>query len=200
MQVQRRFEATKSKEQRPARLNQSPLFQGNSIRLRFRSLPQLPPEEGDDLRSGAGVVRTEGRDVCALRDAIFYCPQNGLVTVIVRLYVGERASCRSRFGRTHGTPEEGHGLRSGAGIIGGKQRGGLALCYAIFQSPADSVVIMRAALYIGERIDLIGYFRTSSGFPEKCRNFCAGTDIAGAKVTSLVPSVIPALIAQKTAL
>ena len=43
-------------------------------------------EERHDLAAGAGCIRGEGRCACALGDAVFNGPEDGVVTVIRRFY------------------------------------------------------------------------------------------------------------------
>lgn len=73
-------------------------------------------QEGDDLRSRAGRVGTEGRRGGAAGDALTDRPLYGVVIVRSGVHIGKRSAARSR-GAACRLPEEGHRLRPGADIV-----------------------------------------------------------------------------------
>ena len=91
------------------------------------------PKEGDDLRAGAVFVLAEGGGAGTIGDLVFHGPEHGLFIVAAGLYVPERHIGRFRFGLTRCAPQEGHGVRTGAGALGLKMRrihaGGNAVCH-----------------------------------------------------------------------
>ena len=110
------------------------------IRAGRRGLPLIAPEEGDDLRTGAGVVRAEGRAGRAVGDALFDCPKDGIVIIRALPHVTERVFAAYGVGLSGRAPQEGHDLRSRAALLRAKCRRTRAVGDLIRDCPVNRVM------------------------------------------------------------
>ena len=100
----------------------------------------VTPKERDDLRTGAGVVRAEGRAGRAVRNALFHRPEDGIVVVRARLHVRERVRAACGGGLPGCAPEEGHDLRARAALLGAERACTRAVGDLIRDCPVDWVM------------------------------------------------------------
>ena len=80
----------------------------------------------------------------------FHSPQHRVVIIAVRGHIGEAHAGTGGSGRAHGTPQEGHGLGTGAAAVGIKAGGGNAGGDALVHRPQDGVVVVIPGLHILE--------------------------------------------------
>lgn len=160
------FFPSKNPERRPNSMVCAPGFflqqwQGSVLRPLVGAI-----EEGDDLRSCAVVVGAErgfaraGGHAVGLRtgaggvgrerplrraggDAVFHGPRNGLCIVAVGDHVGH--ACRSALGfrRAGRTPQEGHDLAAGAGLLRPEEVAADAVRDALLLRPLDRLISNR---------------------------------------------------------
>ena len=136
------------------------LYIGKGIgRTRCRGLLGTP-QECDDLGAGAGHVGGERGVAGALGDAILHRPQHSVVIIAAHRDVGEGHGAGFGFGTASCSPQEGHGLRSGAGSVRTEGRCGGAFRDAVLNSPIHSFLIIAAGGYIRKHAGL----RVAVGF------------------------------------
>ena len=99
------------------------------------------PQERDDLGAGAGHVGAKRGVAGALGDAILHRPQHSVVIIAARRDVGEGHGAGFGFGTASCSPQEGHGLRSGAGSVRAEGRCGGAFSDAVVNSPLNGISV-----------------------------------------------------------
>ena len=99
------------------------------------------PQERDDLGAGAGHVGAERGVAGALGDAILHRPQHSVVIIAAHRDVGEGHGVGFGFGTASCSPQEGHGLRSGAGSVRAEGRCGGAFSDAVVNSPLNGISV-----------------------------------------------------------
>ena len=109
------------------------------------------PQERDNLGAGAGHVGAERGVAGALGDAILHRPQHSVVIIAAHGDVGKRHGAGFGFGTASGAPQEGHGLRSGAGSVRTEGRCGGAFRDAVVNSPLNGISVICFVCHIGER-------------------------------------------------
>jgi len=102
-----------------------------------RRLALTAPQEGCDLTTGAGCVRTEGGCAQTCGDAVFDGPKHSLVIILARLDILKRIVGFCRLRGAAGTPQEGYDLTSRAGRIGRKARCAHAVGDALSNCPEN---------------------------------------------------------------
>ena len=110
------------------------------------------PQEGDDLRAGAGGVGAEHGVAGALGDAVLHSPQNRRLVVAASLHIGKGHGAGLGGGAAGSTPQEGDGLRTGADAIGVEGGGAGAGGDALVHGPDHGVLIVGACGHVGEGI------------------------------------------------
>ena len=108
-------------------------------------------QEGDDLRSGAELLRTEGRLRGAAGDAVRVGPEHSLVVVLARRHILK--GIFNIDGRTAGEgPEEGHNFGAGAALFGTEGACRSAAGDSALHSPENGAVVVLVRRYIRKRI------------------------------------------------
>ena len=92
-------------------------------------------QEGHALAASAGAVDAEGAVSQTIGDAVFQRPSHRVIAVAAGEHVGGNRGRALGSGRTGRTPQEGHDLATGAGIVGAEQAVGLAVGDALLHSP-----------------------------------------------------------------
>lgn len=105
-----------------------------------RGLALVAPEERDDLRTGAGIVRAKLCRAHTIRDAVLDSPQNGLVIVLPSLDVGKWVGTARRLRLPGRAPQECHDLRTCATLLGTERRGRGAVRNAAADRPVDRIM------------------------------------------------------------
>ena len=110
------------------------------------------PQEGDDLRAGAGGVGAEHGVAGALGDALLHGPQHRVIVVAASLHVGKGHGAGLGSGAAGSAPQEGDGLRAGAGGVGAEHGVAGALGDALLHGPDHGVLIVVASGNVDEGI------------------------------------------------
>ena len=130
------------------------LYIGKGIgRTRCRGLLGTP-QERDNLGAGAGHVGAERGVAGALGDAVLHRPQHSVVVVAACGDVGEGHGAGFGLGTASGTPQEGHGLRTGADAVRGEMGSIGSLRNTVPHCPIHSVLIIAAGGYIHKHAGL----------------------------------------------
>ena len=104
--------------------------------------------------AGAGHVGAERGVAGALGDAVFYRPQHSVVIIAAHGDVGEGHGAGFGLGTASGTPQEGHGLRTGADAIRGEVGIIGSLRNTVPHCPIHCVLIIAAGGYIHKHAGL----------------------------------------------
>ena len=110
------------------------------------------PQEGDDLRAGAGGVGAEHGVAGALGDAVLHSPQDSIMVVAASRNVGKGHNLGLGGRRTGSAPQEGDSLRAGAVAARVEGRGARAAGNALAHSPDNSILIVGACGHVDEGI------------------------------------------------
>ena len=138
------------------------------------------PEEGDDLRARAGIVRGEGRRARAVRDAAGVRPDDGRGVIHAVGHVRKRIHADP--GRVVVVaPEEGHCLGARHGLVGGEGRGGRAVRDALADCPEHRSVVVRVGADVPEGVLCVLRRRRAGGAPEEGYHLRAGAGGVGRK-------------------
>jgi len=116
----------------------------------YSELTCRTPQQGNGLTAGYGILGA--KDSCAgtHRDALFRCPQDGLVVISALCHVSERTVRGRRLGTAHGPPQECHGLGAGADATRVKRGCGYSRGNALVQSPEYRVIVICISGNVGE--------------------------------------------------
>ena len=106
------------------------------------------------MGAGAGHVGAERGVAGTLGDAVLHRPQHSVVIIAARGDVGKRHGAGFGLGTAGGTPQEGHGLRTGADAVRGEMGIIGSLRNAVLHRPIHSVLIIAAGGYIHKHAGL----------------------------------------------
>ena len=108
---------------------------------RAGSRAQRTVQERHTLSTGAGAVDAEGAVSQTVGNAVFQRPSHRVIAVAAGEHVGGNRGRALGSGRTGGPPQEGHGLRSGAGSVRAEGRCGGAFSDAVVNSPLNGISV-----------------------------------------------------------
>lgn len=125
-------------------------------------LVQSPIHKSHDLRPRTRAVRTEGRRCDARSDALVNSPENSVIIVRSANHIRKRivGAARRRSGIAM---QEGHDLRTADNHIRAECGRCSAHCNTLVNSPENSVIVIRIAGYIRERIQCSAACTRGSG-------------------------------------
>ena len=109
-------------------------------------------DHGRSLRTGADAVRAEGRLRQAGDDAAARRPTDRLGIICALVHIGKRHQV-IHHGGTRRTPEEGHDLGAGAGLVRCKEAVTNAAGDAVLCCPLDGLVVIGVIGYVIEEVE-----------------------------------------------
>lgn len=109
-------------------------------------------DHGRSLRTGADAVRAEGRLRQAGDDAAARRPTDRLGIICALVHIGKRHQV-IHHGGTRRTPEEGHDLGAGAGLVRCKEAVTNAAGDAVLCRPLDGLVVIGVIGYVIEEVE-----------------------------------------------
>lgn len=133
-------------------------------------LPEGPPQEGDDLATGAGVIGREGGVAGSLGDTLLQRPVHR-VGADVREVGGRSLGAAGLF------PHELHRHLTGAGVVGAKL---ISAGHALLSSPGHSLLIVSARIDVRKGASALG-FRGTGGPPQEGDDLGTGAGVIGAE-------------------
>ncbi len=138
-------------------------------------------EECHGLSTGDSIGGAERVRSGARGNAVLDGPQHGVIVIGAGLNIRERVAAGRRLRRTGRAPEEGHGLRTGTGVIGAERIRAGARSDTLLHGPEDSIVVVRSRLDVFERIRGSRGLRRAGGAPEERHDLRTGTRVIGAE-------------------
>ena len=117
------------------------------------------------MSSGTTVIRGELALAGSVGDAILHSPENCVVVIGFRRYVGEGVVAVGNGGLTLGSPKEGSHLCAGTTVVRGELTLAGAGGNALFYSPEDRLVEVVLLPNVREGICCSGGFRAACGSP-----------------------------------
>ena len=128
------------------------------------------PQEGHDLRTGAGGIGAEHGLAGALGDAVLHGPQHRVIVVAANLHIGKGHDCGLGCGAACCAPQEGDGLRAGADAVRIEAARACAGGNAVFYRPQHRVVVVAARRNVDKfvrpckaNLDGVGTFHVLKG-------------------------------------
>lgn len=154
--------------------SQAPLHRHSKWKpqIRSRRLLRGTIHKGHDLRTGAVHIRAKRGIAGAHSHALRHGPRHGVSIIGVRRDVREAAAADRR--RTGCAVQEGYGLSTSAGSIRGKGSRAGATGDTLLHGPQNRVIVVHAAVHVGERVRGGHRLRRTGGPPEECHHLRAG--------------------------